>query len=282
MGEALFLDDPELLVKQAEFKNQANKAARHAARRFAAIWGRILAMPGSGEPWRHGFRTIDGVVTPIAEVEPDPNPPSEPGEPPAKQTGKMAESIKLAVSENRVVVFTDHPAAKILEFGAGPSYEFGTPGIKSWDAEPVVIEPRPHLRPALAEAREAFPDVYANTMRFSFAQLVRGLDGFNISDIRDKLLDASSVLGNIQSLGIAQSKLFNIRNSIIGTEQVLGDVEALAKGNVKGRAMRRGTGRVLGKTLGAMVPAGGNNRFAKRVQRNILGGFSGKILDQID
>ena len=112
--------------------------------------------------------------------------PSEAGQPPAKQTGKLYRSIGEAVVGGVRRVGTGHFIAPILEFGGvrrfkdGPvvvGTEGGTRKRRARKTGPVkenVLQPRPFMRPALEEAKPAMTHITAQTLQVKGRLLLQG------------------------------------------------------------------------------------------------------------
>lgn len=125
-------------MDRLEVRQKARKGVLSAALVLRNRWANdVLRRPGTGRLYRRG-----GVSHRA----------SAPGEPPATDTGVLANSIDVEGLPNPV-----DPSARV---GSGLAYarhlEFGVPGR---------IEPRPHATVALAEAEKDMNDAFRRAMR---------------------------------------------------------------------------------------------------------------------
>lgn len=287
-GGWLLKASPTEVLKTMRVDEAIDEGVAKAAAHLQQKWKEVLSQPGSGTHWTIDFRVVDGILIPIAGGDGEPNPSSLPNQFPAPQTGELRDSISVLImpspgdfgSMARVGPAGKQDVARVLEFGAGPEYPAQSPAVKQ-SGDPVVIHPRPHARVAMRMAQEGIREEIGQGVKTTLH--VPTIQTFDLSQIRDKLLDVSSFLGNLQALGIAPNKLMTIRSGVLGVERVFGDVESAMDGNFSGRLKRRAFGKyVAGKSLQKMVPAGGGNRFGKRVVRNALGGQTSKIIRSIE
>lgn len=72
--------------------------------------------------------------------------PADPGEPPRAKSRRLQRSVRTAVVDGIRRVGSDDFKSRLLEFGVV--------------SERVVIEPRPHARPALEAAQDEMVDVF--------------------------------------------------------------------------------------------------------------------------
>jgi hypothetical protein len=172
-----------------------------------------------------------------------------------------------------VVVFNDDPAARILEFGMAGSGLFGPHPAQ------IVIEPRPHLRVAL---QLAFPKMRSNfVLTYNSTIRPQRLQKRNLLQlVRQGVIKVSSTLGDLGAIGINSSVLNRVRGGLLTFGRSLGDVNAVQRGLITQRVMRRAAGRYSARSINAFVPAG-TGAFGRRVVRKTASRPIGSLLNRI-
>ena len=125
-----------LRALEADVRAKDNAAVKAAAQVLEAAIKRQLSHPGSGRLYKHRSVTHQA---------------SAPGEPPAVDTGTLRRTIGQEVVEGVRRVGSGQAYAAAQEFGH--VYEHG------------VLEPRPFMRPALAEAKEEMNGAAVTALR---------------------------------------------------------------------------------------------------------------------
>lgn len=256
-----------------------------AANRFAFIWRQNLEGSRTGRWYNVKFRTLwRGRVPYVAPVGGTiDRQASAPGEPPAKQSGRLQEAVKVKQVvkfdrqqyRSRAIVSNNLPYAAFLEYGVGPTRPFKHPAkqtnrrVKQFGAfggpherrradegygsrnRPFTIEPRPHLRKTI---REGMVHVNQDLLITIQGRLVPPhVQNFDIRKIRRLLLRLSAKLGVFQLFGVNSKFLFLIRQRAIKLERGLGDYDAFVNGDIAGRVRRKIIGRNLGLQIGRIA-----------------------------
>jgi len=136
--------DVQNITQKLGLQDSLYASLRETAEKFAAEWRKTLGGVGSGKVYTQELRTIfRGGIAEVRAVGPREPPKkarhtaSRAGEPPAKDTGDLQDSIRVQGSGNHVTVGSDDPAAVFMEFGV-TNHPAG-----------IVVAPRPHARPTL-------------------------------------------------------------------------------------------------------------------------------------
>jgi hypothetical protein len=171
------------------------------------------------------------------------------------------------------VVFTKKKSLLFLEYGVGGAGLFGP------HPAGIIIEPRPHARPALQRVLPGLTQNITIAVQSEIASraLVIRTRALGVN-IRKFLISFSSDLGWLASLGVRGPALGAVRLMAIRTQRGIGDMTALSEQKLGARMVRRAAGRVAGRTIGATARKfGGGSRFQGRVIRRLGGSQYNKI-----
>ena len=113
------------------------EASRASAAVLAVEMSRLLDQPGSGRVW------------PSKRPGGGPHTASAPGQPPARDTGGLQESIHLVQEGRKTRVAVGHPAAMALEYGRRDG----------------SILPRPYIRPARKNVKKQMNKAARDALR---------------------------------------------------------------------------------------------------------------------
>jgi len=143
-----------------------------AAEELVTEWKMILNQPGSGKMYARGsgFITTKGGTRRVVDVGGSPGSPSRasahrasaPGEPPAPDEGTLRNSIDRARMPNGSWrVGTGMRIGLALEYGVNVSGS----QVGPHPAEGYQLQPRPHARPAMAEAKDGMTAVMVSDLQ---------------------------------------------------------------------------------------------------------------------
>ena len=130
----------KMLNPIAQITEVSDKTQRKYANQFKTIWREKLSHSGSGRVYTS--MKMDGSKHTA----------SAPGQPPAPDTGEMRNSIRIVAKKGKTQVIgggdSKRPRrnSKLSTGEIMKVLEYGSPGNN--------LEPRPHLKPALAEFKE--------------------------------------------------------------------------------------------------------------------------------
>jgi len=277
---------PTSVVRSMGVEEAIEEGVRETAAKAADIWQRKLqGGTQTGSVYTQALRTLTqsgktvvAPVGPLSEIEPG-GPgvrrASAPGEPPAPVTGGLATSIsfgRMPGESDKWRVFSTAPHAPMMELGVGSTRPIGP------HPAGISIAPRPSLGPTLQEISEEGADAFEAHVQAMVGRMQFGRVAAR--EMRGKMYDLSSALGDLQSLGIAPNKIYGVRGTALTAAKMLGDFEALDSGRLGKRMMRRAAGRGLGQLQGSLVPQGGG-RFARRIARHASGRVSNRMLQRM-
>jgi hypothetical protein len=156
---------PKQLLDRAGITQRIQDGLEKAGLALVATWKEVLSTPGRGEFYPRGtrFLTIGGRTFATIDLEEGRSADhvaSAPGDPPAPDTGGLRNSIDMEAEPGLVTVGTGNPVAAWQEFGVGTAEALGGPHPGG-----IVIEPRPHGRPALERALPLMNRVMAEALR---------------------------------------------------------------------------------------------------------------------
>ncbi len=283
--------------------DEANALGLEAsAKLLETTWRRLLSGTGSGRIYTHEWRTFrkggKWVVAPVRFREGGPHVASEQGSPPAQDSGELAGSIqRVAVTPRLQFIFSTHPAAPILEFGMGGTGTFeamaglaaiqiGGRGVKGaviprFGPHPagIIIEPRPALRPAIAQVvpqMSRLITIFYRTQRRPQSLQKRSV----IQMVRAGIIGFSAAIGDLRAIGVNIGAVNKVRGGLLRVGRILGDVNAVQRGEIGQRLIRRAVGRQAGKTVESMIPAG-TGRFGSRVLRRMFAPSISSVINRI-
>jgi hypothetical protein len=267
-----------LLIAEVTGLNAATDAGVEAlARDFLREWRLMLARRGGGRWYTEELRTIKqkgGGSRIISVGSRVPHRASAPKEPPALDTGASLASLKMRREKYaEYVVWTDKKSLLFLEYGVGGAGLFGP------HPAGIIIEPRPHARPALQAVlpRATENVIIAAQSEIAANALVIRTRALGVN-IRKFLISVSSDLGWLASLGVSGPALQAVRKMGIRTQRGIGDLTALSEQKLGARLVRRAAGRVAGRSIGATARGlARNDAFSQRVIRRMAGAQYNKI-----
>jgi len=209
---------------------------------------------------------------------------SAPGDPPAKDTHALKDSLFRSKIEGGWRVASTEWHALFLEYGIGPGYPFKHPASQFTATKTYKsgkkkgqqyskttktgyeVAPRPHLRPAMAAALPKMNVKMVAAMRSAVSIPIKEID---LLSVRRGLFAFSATIGNLRALGINLPFMSTLRQGALRLERGTGDFDAFISGRINQRVVGRTVGRQAGRMLGDMT-RGIPGRFPKRVARRVL------------
>ncbi len=98
--------------------------------------------------------------------------------------------------------------------------------------------------------------------------------------VRQGIIAASSTIGDLRAIGINVGVVNKVQGGLLRFGRTLGDVNAVQRGQITQRVMRRAVGRYSARSLNAFVPSGLGS-FGRRVTRKagsrLIGAGIGRI-----
>lgn len=267
---------PLLIAQVTGLRAATDNGVRAAAQTFFTAWQANLSQRGRGQYRDDELRTAraqNGRVI-IAIGKRRAHRASQPGDPPAIDTGKSYQSITMEhEGPQHYVVYTNKKSLLFLEYGVGGGGLFGP------HPAGIIIEPRPHARPALQRTLPYMTENITVEARSTIAEnaLVIRTRALGVN-IRKFLISVSSDLGWLAGLGVTGPTLQAVRKMAIRTQRGIGDLTALSEQKLGARLVRRAAGRVAGRSLGATARTfAPRSRFGQRVIRRMGGAQYNKI-----
>jgi len=267
---------PLLIAEVTGMTAATDAGMQRLARTFLKEWRLMLTHRGGGRWYTEHLRTVKrgGKSFIIATGPRVPHRASAPGEPPAIDTGKSLQSLQMQKEGYaHYVVFTRKKSLLFLEYGVGGGGLFGP------HPAGIIIEPRPHARPALQKVMPHARETVTVAMQSEIAAraLVIRTRALGVN-IRKFLISFSSDLGWLAGLGVSGPALSAVRKMAIRTQRGIGDMSALSEQKLGARLVRRAAGRIGGRTIGATARKfGGGSAFQSRVIRRLGGAQYNKI-----
>lgn len=282
----------EAIARNLGFDRATTTGLANSALTLRRVWQTLLRSqsPG-GVTYTQELRTIRGPGrTRVVPVGPRPaHTAAAPGYPPNTDDGDLLRSIKVRIidAKTHVQVYSDDIAAAAMEFGVAgggladlDSSRFGPilslPGFLGPHPGGIKILPRPSARPAMAIVLPGLKQ----GIRLDMKSSLRHGRSVNILQLaRSGIIGFSSFVGDIQAFGIRVPGLQRLRSSTLRLGRGLGDLNALSRGTIDQRIVRRIVGRGERRLVNQMTV--GFGQFGGRVARKSLAGPAAELLNQI-
>jgi len=275
-GGWTFLKSPDYVFASLTGKDQIRVPFEYVAREIQRRWREKLSQTPSPNPqylYDVYFAIVKGpngkVLRPVATRMP-PHQASSPGEPPAIDTGKAVESIRIKrvvfpaqPKRVRYIIYTDLAYLAYLEWGMGGAGYFPHP------VPGKIVEPRPHVRPMLRENLRGLQQDFVGRLQGTLVP--PKLQPRTLKQIRSQILKFGAITGTLAGWGLAPRWLKNLRNYGYTAERMIGNLEAIREGpdaiarRVRNVVVGRQVGKLFNSIVGPTRP--GTDPFVRKIKR---------------